>query len=144
MLSSEHDAPTLYLIPAEAKKIKLSWLAGSEDPIQGWYSVDHHQKMPSTVIIYERENSMSTVLTTLLFPCPVGQKDTEVNIEPVEVSEGDGLAYLITTHCGSDYLMFSQDDAVKKFGNHQSEGIVAGIRTNINGDIFTQFEMNGS
>ena len=87
---------------------------------------------------------MSTVLTTLLFPCPAGQNDAEVNIEPVEVSEGDGLAYLITTHRGSDYLMFSQDDAVKKFGNHRSKGIVAGIRTNINGEIFTEFEVNGS
>jgi hypothetical protein len=36
--------------------------------------------------------------------------------------------------------MFSQDNALKKFGNYRSKGIVAGIRTNKNGEIISQFE----
>ena len=140
ILGTMPDAACLYLIPAEPHNTKVSWLAGSENPIQGWYSVDHHHKTASVTVIYERENSLSTVLTTLLYPCPAGQTGDEVNIEPLEVSEGKGLAFVVATNCGRDYLMFSQGSSLKKFGPYQSKGIVAGIRTDNNGDVLTQFE----
>jgi len=140
ILGATPEAARLYLIPADPQNIKVSWLAGSETPIQGWYSMGYHSKTPSTVVIYERENSLSTVLTTLLYPCPAGQASDEVGIEPLEVSRGKGLAFVVTTHRGRDYLMFSQDDSLKQFGPYQCKGIVAGIRTDNNGGILTQFE----
>lgn len=143
ILEAGPDTARLCLVPAETKNIKLSWLSGSEDPIQGWYSVDHHRKRPSTVVIYERKNTFSTTLTTLLYPCPAGHSCDEVSIEPLEVASGKGLAYSVNTDQGTDYLMFSQNDDLKTFGPYKSRGIVAGIRTGKDGDILTQFESRG-
>lgn len=140
VLGTAPGAAHLYLIPAAPQNVNVRWLAGSETPIQGWYSVDHHHKTPSTVVIYEQENSASTILTTLLYPCSAGQTDDGVNIEPIEVSEGKGLAFVVATKRGSDYLLLSQDDGLKKFGPYQSEGLVAGIRTDKKGDVWAQFE----
>jgi hypothetical protein len=143
ILGTTSEAACLYLIPADPQNIKVGWLTGSENPIQGWYSVDHHHKTPSTVVIYERENSLSTVMTTLLYPCPAGENGDEVRIESLEVSGGEGQAFVVTTNRGSDYLMFSQDDDLKKFGPYQSKGVVAAIRTDSIGHILTQFEWSG-
>lgn len=140
ILRTASDAASLYLIPADPQDVKVRQLTASESPIQGWYSVDHHHKIPSTAVIFERENAHSTVLTTLLYPCPAGQTDDQAKIEPLEVSSGKGLAYVVSTNRGRDYLMFSQDYALKIFGKYRSKGIVACIRTNKNSEILTQFE----
>ena len=140
ILRTTPEAASLCLIPAEPQNVKVSWLAGSETPIQGWYSPGRNRKTPTPVVIYERENCSSTVITTLLYPCPTGQTGEEVSVKPLAVSGGKGLAFTVTTARGNDYLMFAQDSSLKQFGPYQSEGVVAGIRTNHQGDILTQFE----
>jgi len=140
ILSTASRAATLCLIPANPQNIKLSWLAGQENPIQGWYSAGYNQKTPSNVVIYERKNSSSTAIATLLYPCPAGQIDNQVNIEPLTVSGGQGLAFVVTTSNGSDYLLFAQDENLKQFGPYQSRGIVAGIRTDTQGNILSRFK----
>ena len=134
------EATTLYLIPAHPQNVKVHCLTGSENPIQGWYSPGSGHKAPATAVIYEQESSVSTVMTTLLYPRPSGQTGDEVNIKPLAVSGGRGLAFIVTTGRGSDYLLFSHNDSVKQFGPYQSRGTVAGIRTDDDGNILTQFE----
>ena len=75
-------------------------------------------------------------------PFPAGQTDDEVKIELLEVLSGKGLAYVVSTYRGRDYLMFAQNNALKEFGCFRSNGTVACIRTNKNGDILTRFEAN--
>jgi hypothetical protein len=140
VLSSSPDGPSLYLIPAEPKNIKVRWVIGSEGPIQGWYAApSYHIKSPATTVIYERENSSSTVITTLLYPCPAGETAESVTIEPLTVSGGQGLAFVVTTGQGKDCLMLSQNDTLKQFGPYQSRGIVAGIRIGSGGGVLSQF-----
>jgi len=140
VLSAAPDGPSLYLIPAEPKTVKVNWVIGSEDPIQGWCAApSYHIKTPATTVIYERENSSSTAITTLLYPCPAGEVAESVTIEPLNVSGGQGLAFVVTTGQGRDYLMLSQDDTLKRFGPYQSTGIVAGVRTGSGGEILSQF-----
>ncbi len=139
-LSTTLEATTLHLIPANPQNVKVHCLTGSENPIQGWYSPDSGHKAPATVVIYEREHSLSTVMTTLLYPRPSGQTGDEISIKPLAVSGGRGLAFVVTTGRGNDYLLFSHNDSVKQFGPYQSRGTVAGIRTDDNGNILTQFE----
>lgn len=139
-LGTAPDTACLYLIPDDTIDTEVRWLAGSESPIQGWYSVDHHRKTPSNVVVYERKNSLSAIMTTLLYPCPLGQSGDQANIERLKVFGGNGLAFVITTNRGRDYVMFSQDDSLKEFGPYQSKGIIAGIRTDSKGDVQTQFE----
>jgi hypothetical protein len=142
ILGEAPKAAKLHLIPAAPQNVKVSCLAGSETPIQGWYSAGVHQKTPATTIVYERENYASTNMTTLLYPCPSGQRDDSVSIRPLVVSGGKGLAFVVTTDRGRDYLLFSQEDSLslKRFGPYQSGAIVAGVRTDNSGNTITQFE----
>jgi hypothetical protein len=140
ILNVTPEATTLYLIPANPQNVKVDCLTGGENPIQGWYSPGSGHKAPATVVIYEQESNALTVMTTLLYPCPSGQTGDEVNIKPLAVSGGRGLAFVVTTGRGSDYLLFSHNDSVKQFGPYQSRGTVAGMRTDDDGNILTQFE----
>jgi hypothetical protein len=143
ILRTGQGAPCLFLIPTEPQSIKVKWVAGSEKPIQGWYSSSHHQIAPANVIIYERENSFSTILTTLLYPCPGDQSCDEVKIESLKVSGGKGLAFVVTTASGRDYLMFAKEGTEKNFGPYQTRAIVAGIRLDKRGEVLTRFEWTG-
>lgn len=139
-LSTAPEAARLDLIPAYPENIKLSWLAGSEKPVQGWYASFHEQKSPANVVIYELEKCVSTVMATLLYPWPAGQAGDEISLEPLEVGGGEGVAFVVTTERGRDYLLFSGDDRLKQFGPYQSKGMVAGVRTDHSGRVLTRFE----
>lgn len=140
ILSTAPETTTLHLIPADPRNLGVSFVTGSETPIQGWYSPGSCHKAPATVVIYERENSASTVMATLLYPCPSGQTGDEVGIKPLTVSGGKGLAFVVAIGRGSDYLIFSYDGSLKEFGPYQSSAIVAGVRTGHDGDVLAQFE----
>ena len=79
-------------------------------------------------------------MTTLLYPCFGGQTCGEVSIRSLPVSGGRGLAFAVATGRGSDYLIFSDDTSLKRFGPYQSRGMVAGVRTSSDGDVLTRFE----
>jgi hypothetical protein len=113
VLGTAPEVPTLRLIPADPQNVKVSCLTGSETAIQGWYLANSRHKTPATVVIYEREHNGSTVMATLLYPCPRGQSNDHVTIEPLEVSGGKGLAFVVTTSRGSDYLLSFYDDSLK-------------------------------
>jgi hypothetical protein len=140
VLGTVPGATTLHLIPADPRNLRASFVTGSKDPIQGWYSPGSCQKAPATAVIYERENSASTVMVTLLYPCRGGQTGDEVKVESLAVSEGEGLALAVISGRGNDYLMFSNDGSLKRFGPYCSRARVAAVRTNRDGGISAQFE----
>jgi hypothetical protein len=139
VLRTRPDAACLCLIPANPQDVRVNSLAGSESPIQGWYSVDYRHKTPANVVVYEK-NCSSMSMTTLLYPCRPGQTGDEVRVEPLIVSEGKGSGLVVQTGGGRDYLMFSRNGGLKQFGSYQASGIVAGVRTNHNGDVLLRFE----
>ena len=137
---SASNGARLYLVPAQPENIKVNWLSGSENPLQGWYSARSSHKVPATTVIYERENNASTVITTLLYPCSGERANIDVRIESLAVSgSGSGLAFKVKTPQGNDYLMLSDDD-LKEFGPYQVSSAITGIRTDDQGNILSQFE----
>jgi hypothetical protein len=130
----------LYLIPAETEKIKIDLKTGCQTPIQGWYSLDHHFKTPSTAVIYESEKADSTIMTTLIYPLQTKPSNGSIQIEPIEVNGGKGIAYKVVAHRGTDFLMLSSHEGLKKFGDYQSEKTVAGFRLDKNGQLISRFE----
>jgi hypothetical protein len=134
------EGATLQIIPVSPQDVEVSCLAGSEAPIQGWYSPSSRHKAPAYAVIYERRGSASTVMTTLLYPCAGGQAGDEVCIRPLAVTGSAGLGFVVSTDRGSDYLLFALDDGAKQFGPYQSRGVVAGVRTDKDGGPVAQFE----
>ena len=139
ILTTTHNSPCLFLIPADPHNINVKLVTGSENPIQGWYSTDHHFKVPSTAVIFETEKRPSTVLTTLIYPCPAGQRGDEIKIEPLDVTGGKGISCVVTTSKGTDYLILSDSHDLKKFGPYESRGMVSGFRFHDN-RVTTMFE----
>jgi len=140
VLGTAAETATLHLVPVDSGEVRVSCLTGSTDPIQGWYSPNTRHKTPATAVIYEKGSIASTVVATLLYPCHDGCSGDQVRIEPLVVSGGRGLAFVVTTERGRDYLLFSQDDGagLKQFGPYQARGLVAGVRTDGNGRVLTQ------
>jgi hypothetical protein len=140
VLSTTSQPAMLHIIPAEPQAVKLTRSVGSEAPIPGWYSAGWGQKTPATVITYERQSQASTFMVTLLYPCREGGICDDVGITILPISEGKGLAFAVTSHYGTDYLMLSPDNSLKQFGPYRSRGLVAGIRVDKAGHALTSFE----
>jgi uncharacterized heparinase superfamily protein len=140
IIKSKRNSACVYLIPAEIEKIQIDKKTGCETPIQGWYSVDHHYKTPSTALIYEIKNTESTIITTLVFPHKGTPLKNPVKIMSLDVSEGGGIAYIVDIEKGTDYLMVSNHKGLKKFGDFQAYGTVAGFRLDKKGKIRSRFE----
>ena len=138
-LAASNEA-SLYLIPAEPQAVTVRAVMGSHEPIQGWYSADYHHKTPASTLIFEQENSATTVRATLLYP---DQHDIQANLprlDPLEVPTRNGLAFSVTTPNGRDVLMLSTGQGVKQFDAYQSEAVVAGVRLDAHGRRVAQFE----
>jgi hypothetical protein len=140
IIKNKKNSSCLYLIPAETKNIKVDLKTGCQTPIQGWYSLDHHFKTPSTAVIYESERTKSTIMTTLIYPLQANPSKETIQIEPIKVIDGKGIAYEIATEQGTDYLMFSSHEGLKKFGDYQSFKTVAGFRIDKKGQMRFGFE----
>jgi len=146
VLERTEEAVSLVLAPAEPEKLRLSCLKGCEKPPQGWYAeaMDFYHKTPATTVMYERERDASTVFATLLYPCCSEPGGDDVSIRLLPVSGGQGTAYVVTTPYGVDYLLFSTDLNLRRFGPHEAHGIVAGIRTDLQGTVLSRFEWRPS
>jgi hypothetical protein len=140
VLDRETEASGLYLLPAYPADLTVTCATGSEDPIQGWYSLDHRHKTASTAVIFEQKNVASTVFVTLLYPYPSRKGADAVGIEPLHVVGGNAVAFLVTTPRGQDHLLISRGEGVKQFGPYRSSGLVAGIRLDHNGNMVNRFE----
>ncbi len=133
VLTTESIEACLCVIPTDPHAINMRWVSGDEDPIQGWYSIDHYKKTPSATLVYEKRNVASVTQVTLLYPCATVCACDDVDIESLPFSQCNDLAFKICTPNGTDYLMFSKDSSHKTFGPYKSDGIFAGVRTDETG-----------
>jgi hypothetical protein len=133
-------AACLCIVPANSEELRVSCIAGSESPIQGWYSSGIGLKEPTNVVIYESKNGRSAVFATVHYPYAVGQPAEIPTIEPLSVSGGKALSFQITANGMRDYLMASQNSDLKEFGTHQSSAAIVVIRTDHSGRILARFD----
>jgi hypothetical protein len=141
ILRKSENGPGLRIIPAEPDSIEVSWVAGAETPIQGWYSVGHLKKAPSKAVSYRCGHNKSVFLLTVLFPFPAGQGKELFELKPLPVKGSDGKAIKLTWGDGIDYLMFSRNRVPKQFVGHESSGEVCFIRTDREGQVLNRFEI---
>jgi hypothetical protein len=116
---------------------------GSEQPIQGWYSVDHHRKAAAPAICYEARSSAAKVLVTLLYPVSNIKHEDKASIDILDVSDGASIACVVESKHGKDYLLLSKNRQMKSFGPYESDAVLAGYRTNNNGVTKRRFAWYG-
>ncbi len=139
LIGRHSNSPSLLLIPIDPKNVLVELENGSEKPIQGWHSLDHHHKTAATTVIYKQTNTSSTVFATLLLPAAERQALDGVKFERLEVTEGSGMAFGVETYLGKDHVLFSDNTQLKMFGAYQNNGRVACIRTDQKDDILIEF-----
>jgi uncharacterized heparinase superfamily protein len=139
LIEHPSNSPSLQLIPVDSKNVFVELVNGSETPIQGWHSLDHHHKTASTTVIYKQTNTSSTLFATLLFPAEQRWTLDGVMLERLEVNENRGIAFVVESNLGKDHVMFSNNTQLKMFGAYENKGRVALIRTDRNDDIVLEF-----
>lgn len=127
--------------------VQVQLARGQTDPPQGWYAARHGQKEAATTVIFAREaptKPQTTYLTTLFYPSITPLARSALAINPLPVSGADGVAYAVTTPLGTDYLLLSDNRAVKSFGPYQTTGQVAMVRTDPQGAVIKQWDSSVS
>jgi hypothetical protein len=137
---SPQNGARLYLIPEESAGFKISSVKGCEAPIQGWYSVDHHIKVPAPAVLFRVKGVRHVEKAILLYPCPAHQEQKPPSLKRLSVSGGKCSAFVVSSFAGIDYLMVSDNNKSKNFGPFQSNGVLAIVRTTKKGEILNRFE----
>ena len=137
---AHQDDVRLYLMPEDSLSFKIRVIKGCEAPIQGWYSVDHHKKVPSSVVVFSTEGVQNIESAILLYPFSAGSNRDMVSFKKLKVSKGRCSAFAVNFSHGIDYLMLSNNYEPKKFGPFQAKGIIAIVRTDENGRILNRYE----
>ncbi len=129
-LEDDTSFSKLLIIPIEPESLDVELISGSTEPIQGWFSVDHHKKIPSTAICYERMQASSTMMATLLLPLSENglYENQAVAVNSYELESGDGYAFTIKGTHGNDYIVVSDCERPKRIGSFETKEMVSVIR----------------
>jgi hypothetical protein len=133
----------LHIIPTKPADLMLHLACGTESPIQGWFSRDHHYKVPSTAVIYDSKEMLSAEFVTLLYPVAKATSKMDLSIQALQVSGEQNLAYSVDTPQGIDYIMCSADRTLKQYGSFESNAILAVSRTDHKGKLISHDEGSG-
>ncbi|MEA3410766.1 MAG: alginate lyase family protein [Pseudomonadota bacterium] len=118
---------------------------GEHDPVQGWYSPDHHHKQAADTLIFETSSSGAAVLVTVLYPLARGSGVQEVGVDWVEVTGSTGRAVEIHGQDGSrDVLLVSDLTGEKRFGDWTASAAMACVRMDAEGSQVDRFEWDGN
>jgi hypothetical protein len=125
-MHAEDNSARLYLVNCGSDPYNISSVNGQTEPIQGWYANGWcGRKVPSTTVMCRIKNVRSTTLATLLYPC---RNERVVDLQAQAISEGNALAYRVTSGGWIDYLLFARDNKAKSFGPCRSDAQLAAFR----------------
>lgn len=101
----------LLVAPAQPHSVSVEVVAGSEQPIQGWYSTGYYHKAAVPTVIYQHASLGPTRLVTLLYPQPAGATLAGVTIEQLPATSG--LAFTIATPGQRDEIALTPDGDIR-------------------------------
>jgi Heparinase II/III N-terminus/Heparinase II/III-like protein len=129
VLSSSTDGACLEIIPAYPENVEVRCVIGSEDPIQGWCAGSgYHSKWPATVVTFTHKRALSVTMATLLYPSPACRTPESITLKPLPLRAGEGMAFAAMTPRGEDYLLLSENEGLKEFGNYRTRERISVIR----------------
>jgi len=102
LLRSELNGARLIVQAVSHEALCSEVLVGSEAPIQGWYSADHHVKCPAPAIVFGARNLASVCVAWLLYPLAPGMSVSPVKVEQVENSDEEFLGFAVIRSAGTD------------------------------------------
>ncbi|MCG6867251.1 MAG: heparinase II/III family protein [Gammaproteobacteria bacterium] len=134
----------LTLLHLGSPSTRTTVVSGEDDPVQGWYSPDHHHKEPADVAIFETRSSGDLVLVTVVYPRAPGSEGGPISAEPIEVRGTPGSAVAVQGPGGArDAVMVSGRMGPKQFAEWTATGRVACFRMGSAGDLVDRFEWAG-
>jgi hypothetical protein len=79
-------------------------IEGSESPIQGWYSEDHHKKCSSPVLSFTIDKARTEFVAWVMYPLPAGAEANEVRASMEHEPEPGCTAIQVQRGELSDYV----------------------------------------
>lgn len=138
LLADEASGAGLRILPLGQAALATSVEKGSESPIQGWFSVDHHKKVENEAIIFKRSGSR-VVQAFLLIPTPHGV-DSNLYVESSRLSsESEGIGVRVRTGAGEDYLVFNPAGSDVAHGPLRTSDKLAAVRLDTEGREISSF-----
>jgi len=102
VLVSRHSGARLLLKALADGPICCDVMAGSESPIQGWYSPDHHQKCPAPTLVFRSQGRRTMCVPWLLFPLPSDCEADEIGLVRAESRAPGECSFVVTGRGGRD------------------------------------------
>ncbi len=97
---------SMYIVSNEVEDLKGRIVIGEENPIQGWYSIDHRKKQTAPALILDQQFRSGGTMITLLFSNSVEQVNESLEIRAlkpqadasflVNVSDAETFSHNIT------------------------------------------------
>ena len=113
LLRSGRNGAQLVMAALTEQDISSEVVEGSESPIQGWYSEDHHKKCAAPALSFDVFKSRSIFVAWVLYPLPSGADASQVQIE---MSHEQGPRREITVRCAG------KPDSVSRISTQREEG----------------------
>lgn len=101
-----------------SEAVNSETVIGNESPIQGWYSADHHKKVPSSTLIFRCKESGSICVAWLLFPLRPGVGSDVVQASIVPATGTSDLQIEITFEGRTDLVTIGNDQAARNASGH--------------------------
>lgn len=89
-------------------------LIGAESPIQGWYSSDHHKKVPSPTLIFRCRGGASVCVAWLLCPLPPGAEADSVQASLISDPDSSDLQIEVRYQDRIDVISIRNDQMSRK------------------------------
>jgi hypothetical protein len=108
-------------------------LIGVESPIQGWYSSDHHKKVPSTTLAFRCRSSASICVAWVLRPLPAGAEADPGRASLISDPAATVLEIEIPYQDQIDVISISREPGLRR---PPGDGPVSDIVLSRNGEIY--------
>ncbi len=122
--------------------VRATIVNGREVPPQGWFSTGYESKVPIDTLIYTSKGDGRFLRAFVLFPhkgdSAMMEAPAETIMEPLDDGESYGLRIRMSDH--TDHIVFSPNDAEKRFGPCITNLAWAVVREDNAGGLAASFE----
>ncbi len=80
LVQSGRNGARLIIRAITEESLASELIAGSEAPVQGWYSSDHHVKCPAPALVFNMREANSACIAWLLYPLDAAQSAERIDV----------------------------------------------------------------
>jgi heparinase II/III-like protein len=128
VVQSERNGTKLLIRALGAEATRSRVWSGSVDPIQGWFSQDHHSKVAAPALGFDFDNSTTMMVAWAIVPLLSDSDPATVQMNELPVAGSDAFAYSVQTQRCCDSLLVANKTDQRSFDGCESTSVFTVIR----------------